>query len=66
MIELDIKIRSKDNKTLKILLDMMIAALRNDASKDKVDATFSAETDGDTIVMTRKEIVTSDNLNKKR
>lgn len=63
MIELDIKIRAKDQKTLKVLIDMMVAGIRrNENNKEQIDITFSAGIDDDTITIIRKEIIKTDTI----
>lgn len=51
----DIKIRAKDHKTLKVLIDMMVADLRNENHIGQIDVAFSAEKDGDTITIFGKK-----------
>lgn len=55
MIELDIKIRAKNDDNLKMLIEAMTDSLAVANSLGKINVTFSAETDGDTMVLIRKE-----------
>lgn len=56
MIELDIKIRAKNDDNLKLLINAMIESLSVANRSGKVDVQFSASTDGDTMTLIRKEI----------
>lgn len=60
MIELDIKIRAKDQDTVKLFTDFMITSLSAANQMGQIDVTLSAEKDGDTITLVRKEIIKKD------
>jgi hypothetical protein len=66
MIELDIKIRAKDQETVKMFTDMMIMGLSAADDAGQIDVTLSAEKNGDTITLIRKDVYDVDNLNRKR
>ena len=57
MIELDIKIRAKNDENLKMLIEAMTDSLAVANSMGKVDVQFTAETDGDKMILIRKEII---------
>jgi hypothetical protein len=57
MIELDIKIRAKNHDNLKMLIDAMTDSLAVANTMGKVDVQFTAETDGDKMILIRKEII---------
>lgn len=62
MIELDIKIRAKDQRTVKLFTDLMITGLSAANEMNQVDVSLFAEKDGDTITLTRTEIIENANL----
>lgn len=57
MIELDIKMRAKDNDTVLYFINIMSQALNMSNNTGQIDVTLSAEKDGDTITLIRKEII---------
>lgn len=57
MIELDIKIRAKNHDNLKFLIEAMTDSLGCANAMGHVDVQFTAETDGDKMILTRKEII---------
>lgn len=57
MIELDIKIKAKDAETVKLFTQMMIDGLDLANKLGEIDVELSAEKDGDTITLVRKEII---------
>jgi hypothetical protein len=57
MVELDIKIRAKNDENLKFLIEAMTDSLGCANAMGHVNVQFSASTDDDTMVLTRKEII---------
>jgi len=57
MIELDIKIRAKDQETVKLFTDLLMTGMSVANQMGQIDVTLSAEKDGDTITLIRKEII---------
>lgn len=57
MIELDIKIRAKDQETVKMFTEMMLKGLETANKLGEIDVSLYAEKDEDTISLTRKEII---------
>jgi hypothetical protein len=55
MVELEIKIKAKSITNLNMLVRAMTESLAVANKVGKVDVQFTAETDGDTMVLIRKE-----------
>ena len=57
MIELDIKIKAKDQETVKLFTEMMMKGLTVANQMGEINVTLIAEKDGDKITLIRKEII---------
>jgi hypothetical protein len=57
MIELDIKMRAEDEKTVEFFSQIIYKAFATANSLEEIDVTLSVEKDGGIVTVTRREII---------